>query len=139
MERTGTITAVSGDMLEVTFCRPGDCEKCHACLGGDKKHVLLVKGEGHVGDIAVVSLPEQTLTKASALAYLVPVAGLFAGMVLGTLLAPQNTTVGSAVGGVIGLAIPLLVLTLTEKRRKQSGEYTPKLLRVLSPAESLNR
>lgn len=26
MERTGTITAVSGDTLEVTFCRPGDCE-----------------------------------------------------------------------------------------------------------------
>ena len=48
MERTGTITAVSGDTLEVTFCRPGDCEKCHACIGGEKKHVLLVKGEGHV-------------------------------------------------------------------------------------------
>ncbi len=58
MERTGTITAVSGDTLEVTFCRPGDCEKCHACIGGEKKHVLLVKGEGHVGDAAVVSLPE---------------------------------------------------------------------------------
>lgn len=70
MERTGTITAVSGDTLEVTFCRPGDCEKCHACIGGEKKHVLLVKGEGHVGDAAVVSLPEQTVVKASALAYL---------------------------------------------------------------------
>ena len=72
MERTGTITAVSGDTLEVTFCRPGDCEKCHACIGGEKKHVLLVKGEGHVGDAAVVSLPEQTVVKASALAYLLP-------------------------------------------------------------------
>ena len=80
MERTGTITAVSGDTLEVTFCRPGDCEKCHACIGGEKKHVLLVKGEGHVGDVAVVSLPEQTVVKASALAYLLPLAGLFVGM-----------------------------------------------------------
>ena len=70
MERTGTITAVSGDTLEVTFCRPGDCEKCHACIGGEKKHVLLVKGEGHVGDVAVVSLPEQTVVKASAFALL---------------------------------------------------------------------
>ena len=83
MERTGTITAVSGDTLEVTFCRPGDCEKCHACIGGEKKHVLLVKGEGHVGDVAVVSLPEQTIVKASALAYLLPLAGLFVGMLLG--------------------------------------------------------
>ena len=104
MERTGTITAVSGDTLEVTFCRPGDCEKCHACIGGEKKHVLLVKGEGHVGDVAVVSLPEQTVVKASALAYLLPLAGLFIGMLLGALVAPQSETAGSAIGGVIGLA-----------------------------------
>ena len=90
MERTGTITAVSGDTLEVTFCRPGDCEKCHACIGGEKKHVLLVKGEGHVGDVAVVSLPEQTVVKASALAYLLPLAGLFIGMLLGALVAERD-------------------------------------------------
>ena len=108
MERTGTITAVSGDTLEVTFCRPGDCEKCHACIGGEKKHVLLVKGEGHVGDVAVVSLPEQTVVKASALAYLLPLAGLFIGMLLGALIAPQSETAGSAIGGVIGLAAALI-------------------------------
>lgn len=139
MERTGTITAVSGDTLEVTFCRPGDCEKCHACLGGEKKHVLQVKGEGHVGDVAVVSLPEQTLVKASALAYLVPVAGLFAGMLFGALIAPQSETVSMAVGGVIGLAIPLIGLKATEKRRHQSGKYAPQLLRVISAADMLNR
>ena len=111
MERTGTITAVSGDTLEVTFCRPGDCEKCHACIGGEKKHVLLVKGEGHVGDVAVVSLPEQTVVKASALAYLLPLAGLFIGMLLGALIAPQSETAGSAIGGVIGLAAALIGLT----------------------------
>ena len=131
MERTGTITAVSGDTLEVTFCRPGDCEKCHACIGGEKKHVLLVKGEGHVGDVAVVSLPEQTVVKASALAYLLPLAGLFVGMLLGALIAPQSETAGSAIGGVIGLA------TATEKKRNQSGEYAPKLLRVISAADAL--
>ena len=127
MERTGTITAVSGDTLEVTFCRPGDCEKCHACIGGEKKHVLLVKGEGHVGDVAVVSLPEQTVVKASALAYLLPLAGLFVGMLLGALVAPQSETAGSAIIG----------LTATEKKRSESGEYAPKLLRVISAADAL--
>ena len=133
MERTGTITAVSGDTLEVTFCRPGDCEKCHACIGGEKKHVLLVKGEGHVGDVAVVSLPEQTIVKASALAYLLPLAGLFVGMLLGALVAPQSETAGS----VIGLAAALIGLTATEKKRSQSGKYAPKLLRVISAADAL--
>ena len=115
MERTGTITAVSSDTLEVTFCRPGDCEKCHACIGGEKKHVLLVKGEGHVGDAAVVSLPE----------------------LLGALIAPQSETTGSAFGGVIGLAATLIGLTATEKKRSQSGKYAPKLLRVISAADAL--
>ena len=133
MERTGTITAVSGDTLEVTFCRPGDCEKCHACIGGEKKHVLRVKGEGHVGDAAVVSLPEQTIVKASAMAYLLPLAGLFAGMLPGALIAPQSETAGSA----IGLAAALIGLTATEKKRSQSGKYAPKLLRVISAADAL--
>ena len=77
-------------------------------IGGEKKHVLLVKGEGHVGDVAVVSLPEQTVVKASALAYLLPLAGLFIGMLLGALVAPQSETAGSAIGGVIGLAAALI-------------------------------
>ena len=132
MERTGTITAVSGDTLEVPFCRPGDCEKCHACIGGEKKHVLLVKG-----DAAVVSLPEQTVVKASALAYLLPLAGLFVGMLLGALIAPQSETAGSAIGGVIGLAAALIGLTATEKKRSESGKYAPKLLRVISAADAL--
>ena len=136
MERTGTITAVSGDTLEVTFCRPGDCEKCHACIGGEKKHVLLVKGEGHVGDMAVVSLPEQTVVKASALAYLLPLAGLFIGMLLGALVAPQSETAGSAIGGGFrggGGADG----EHPEKKRSQSGKYAPKLLRVISAADAL--
>mgnify|MGYP000889669680 CR=1 FL=1 len=102
MERTGTITAVSGDTLEVTFCRPGDCEKCHACIGGEKKHVLLVKGEGHVGDVAVVSLPEQTVVKASALAYLLPLAGLFIGRYFLDRGYPQWTLPLCLVAGLVG-------------------------------------
>ena len=45
MERTGTITAVSGDTLEVTFCRPGDCEKCHACIGGETSESASCAGD----------------------------------------------------------------------------------------------
>ena len=96
-----------------------------------------MKGEGHVGDAAVVSLPEQTVVKASALAYLLPLAGLFVGMLLGALVAPQSETAGSAIGGVIGLAAALIGLTATEKKRSESGKYAPKLLRVISAADAL--
>ncbi len=134
MERAGVVTAVSDDVIEITFCRPSDCEKCHACIGGEKQHVIRVKGQANIGDHAVVSLPESSIVKASALAYLFPVAGLFAGMLL---IAPDQEMMASAVGGVIGLAIPLFILVLTEKRRKQSGRYDPQLVRVIPLKEAL--
>ena len=59
------------------------------------------------------------------------------GMLLGALVAPQSETAGSAIGGVIGLAAVLIGLTATEKKRSQSGEYAPKLLRVISAADAL--
>ncbi len=137
MERVGVVTAVSDDLIEITFCRPSDCEKCHACIGGEKQHVIRVKGQANIGDQAVVSLPESSIVKASALAYLFPVAGLFVGMLIGTLIAPDQEMMASAVGGVIGLAIPLFILVLTEKRRKQSGRYDPQLVRVIPLKETL--
>ena len=66
-----------------------------------------------------------------------PLAGLFIGMLLGALIAPQSETAGSAIGGVIGLAAALIGLTATEKKRSQSGKYAPKLLRVISAADAL--
>ena len=66
MEKTGEVTAVHGDWLEITFCRPSDCEKCHACGDGPKKATIKVKGKANLGDTAVVSLPTQTVLKASS-------------------------------------------------------------------------
>lgn len=130
MERTGEITAVRDNMLEITFCRPADCEKCHACLGGEQTHVVTVEGEGHVGDYAVISLPDQTIVRASLLAYICPVIGLFLGMLIAATIAPDNT-LATALSGLIGLALPLVGLFMTEKQRAHSGRYAPQLVRVI--------
>ena len=53
MRQPGEITRVTGNMLEITFCRPEACATCNACEGGKREHVLWVQGEGQVGDIAV--------------------------------------------------------------------------------------
>lgn len=131
MERTGEITAVYGPMLEVTFCRPSDCEKCHACGNGPKTAVIRVKGEGKVGDTAVVSMPTQTVMKASLLAYALPLAGLMIGMIGGSLLFPQQETNAAIIGALIGLGLPLLGVKLTEKRRAASAAWQPKLVEVI--------
>lgn len=100
-----------------------------ACAAGEGRRACGRRGSGVTA--------EQTVVKASALAYLLPLAGLFVGMLLGALIAPQSETAGSAFGGVIGLAAALIGLTATEKKRSQSGKYAPKLLRVISAADAL--
>ena len=129
MEKVGEITAVRGRQLEVTFCRPQDCGHCHACEGSQEPTVIRVEDEGRVGDYASVQLPGSTVFKASLLAYALPIGGLFAGMLAGRLIRPENALI-SALGGVIGLAASLLAVFLTEKGRAGSDRWRPVLTKV---------
>ena len=137
MERTGEVTAVKGEWLEVTFCRPADCEKCNACGMGQKKASMMVRGKANLGDQAVVSMPSSTVMQASLLAYVLPLLGLLIGLFAGTALFPQAQNAAGLIGGLIGLAIPLAFVVLTEKRRRQSDRWQPTLVEVIpSPAHS---
>lgn len=135
MERTGEVTAVKGEWLEVTFCRPTDCEKCNACNGGKSQTTLMVKGEARVGDGAVVQMPMKTVMQASALAYLLPLAGLMLGLFLGAGLFPAMQEVAAVVGGLIGLGVALVYVALTEKRRRADTTWQPTLLEIIPHKE----
>ena len=131
MERLGEVTKVDGKYLEITFCRPSDCEKCHACMGGEKTATIRVEGTASVGDMAWVEMPASTITQASLLAYAFPLAGLFIGMFAGEALLPLENSLGGVIGAVVGLALPLCYLLLTEKKRRLNPKWTPKLVRVI--------
>lgn len=137
MERTGEVTAVKGEWLEVTFCRPADCEKCNACGIGQKQSSLMVRGKASLGDQAVVSMPSSTVMQASLLAYVLPLIGLLAGLFAGMALFPQAENAAGLVGALIGLIIPLLFVALTEKRRRQSSRWQPTLVKII-PAGSIH-
>ena len=131
MERTGEVTDVRGEFLEITFCRPSDCEKCHACMGGQSQTKLVVRGEARKGDAAVVEMPVKSVMKASAIAYVMPLVGLMAGMFAGAALVPSNRDIGGLAGAGIGLAVSVAVLLLTERKRKNDPQWQPRLLRVI--------
>lgn len=133
MERTGEVTAVRGEWLEVTFCRPADCEKCNACGIGQKQATMMVRGKANLGDQAVVSMPTATVMHASLLAYVLPLIGLLVGLFAGMSLFPQAENAAALTGGLIGLAIPLVCVVLTEKRRRQSSRWQPTLVEVIPP------
>lgn len=135
MERMGEVTAVRGDSVEITFCRPADCEKCGACHGSRAQMQITVKGEAQVGDFAVVDMPASSVVKASALAYVLPLAGLLLGVAVGSLLFPVQESLAGVVGGAIGLAVTLSVVAATEKKRRSDPAWSPKLLRIIPGTE----
>lgn len=135
MERLGEVTKVDGKWLEITFCRPSDCDKCHACIGGSKTTTLRLEGTANVGDKALVEMPDSVVTQASLLAYAPPLLGLLVGMFAGEKLIPLENSLGGVIGAIIGLALPLSWLLVTEKKRRQNPKWTPKLIRVIHASE----
>lgn len=135
MERLGEVTAVDGKWLEITFCRPSDCEKCHACMGGEKTMKLRLEGKAQVGDKALVTLPDSTVTQGALLAYALPLAGMLTGMLAGDALLPLEGALGAIIGAAAGLALPLIYLLATEKKRRSNPKWTPQLKRVLHMGE----
>ena len=135
MRQPGEITDRKKDMMEITFCRPEACAACNACEGGKREHRIWIRGEGRIGDIAVVDMPDRMVVKASAIAYGLPLVGLLGGMILGNVLTGGQDawTIG---GGAIGLAISLLVLKVTEKKRVGREEWSPRLVQVLEKGET---
>ena len=131
MERLGEVTKVDGTWLEITFCRPSDCDKCHACMGGPQTATLRLEGKANVGDSVLVELPASTVNIASLMAYGLPLAGMLGGMLLGDKFIPLEGSLGSLIGAVFGLAIPLAYLLVTEKNRRQNPKWTPQIKRVI--------
>lgn len=131
MERMGEVTAIRGDLLEITFCRPSDCEKCNACHGGQKVTTLLLPGQASLGDAALVEMPTGTLVQASAMAYGLPLAGLLIGAAAGAALFPASSDGAAVAGGLAGLGAALLTVRLTEHRRKNAPRWKPQLIEII--------
>ena len=131
MERLGEVTKVDGKWLEITFCRPSDCDKCHACMGGPQTATLRLEGKANVGDSVLVELSASTVNIASLMAYGLPLAGMLGGMLLGDKFIPLEGSLGSLIGAIVGLAIPLAYLLVTEKNRRQNPKWTPQIKRII--------
>lgn len=136
MDRLGEVTRVDGKWLEITFCRPSDCDKCHACMGGNKTTTLRLEGKANVGDKALVSMPDSTITQASLIAYGIPLAGLLIGVFAGDAIGPAENSLGALIGAGIGLALPLIILMVTERSRRKNPKWSPQLKRIIPLGEA---
>ena len=86
MTNKGLVTAVNGDTLTVAFECHEACGDCHACMHGSEnraKHMVKIKGKAQVGDASKWRWTIRHVMEASALAYMLPLAGFIAGLAAG--------------------------------------------------------
>ena len=118
MTNKGVVTAVNGDTLTVAFERHEACGDCHACMHGSEncaKHMVKIKGKAQVGDVIEVAMDDSPVMEASALAYMLPLAGFIAGLAAGWGIAKTgafgNGELLMALCAVIGTAAAMYSLT----------------------------
>ncbi len=123
-------------MATIQYTRPDACEKCGACGAQSHSGTLVLPAECKPGDWVRVDLPEGRFLQATALAYVLPLAGLLGGLGLGYLLGGGGDG-WTLLGGAAGLGLCVLVLWLNERRIRGKAEWTPHVAQVYGDKPSL--
>ena len=129
MVKTGKVVANENGYVKVCFERPEACARCGQC--GDFRETLVrLEGNASPGDTVEVYFPEGQLLKYTAVAYLIPLAGILAGLLIGSLV------FGSEAGEIV-LALALggaaaCLVALYDRRVRKKGGGTPRIVKTVS-------
>ena len=137
MLECGKIKQIGENTMLVEFERSAMCEKCGACERAQKAMLMEVEriGNAAIGDSVAVELPERTLLQAAFVAYGIPLLLLLVGLLAGDRLPgllglPGNPDLYAAGLGLMLAGGAFLTLRLTEKKRRTSGKYAPKVVHI---------
>ncbi|MDR3051715.1 MAG: SoxR reducing system RseC family protein [Oscillospiraceae bacterium] len=143
MLQTGVVMAAQGGKLTVAFERPQACKDCGQCGGERRKQTeLTLPGEGRVGDLVTVDVPDGRVAQAAALAYVIPLAGLLLGLLLAGPLRPAlapglSDDLFAALCAGAGLLVSLGVLRLVDGCIRGRAGWQPRLVDVRAPEPSV--
>ncbi len=114
---TGTVIEVSSGRAVVVCAGAAGCARCaagHGCgsglmerLLGDRLRMVEARVPGSLsvaaGDVVSLKLDDAALVRGAATAYLLPLCGLLAGCLAGSVLLPASGDAGVLTGGALGL------------------------------------
>lgn len=129
--REGRVVSVSADHVVVRFERESACAACRAAkvCAGNTPTQDLVLDRPHSrrlvpGDVLRVGVPEASALRATATAYLTPLAGLLLGMVAAVLAGLPEALVVTASFAGLGAGL----LAMRRLARRPASALTPTLL-----------
>lgn len=141
MVNKGVVKEVLGEELVVVFERHEACGDCHACMHGSEdcaKHTIRIKGRAEVGDIIEVEMDDSHVVAATAVAYMIPFAGLMLGLAGGWGLTHVVTAINGellmAMGAVVGMALAYVIMRMLDPVLSK-GRWEQKIISVTKPDE----
>ena len=123
MKKTGRVVIDENGRLRASVERPAECEHCGMC---QSKTLLmdLPEGQWQPGDTVEVELATDNLLRASALAYMLPLALLVIGLLAGEWLGAATPLGGdglAAVLAIVGLGLGALLIRVIAPKLNRSG------------------
>lgn len=139
MKERGQIVEVTEDGLAVVkIKRSSYCSSCGACnMGAHQDEMLLTipnRLKGEPGDLVELDLEATSILKASAIAYLIPLAALLIGVVLGYVLAYRvngNAELFGAIGGILMAILAFLGIRMMEPIFRRQRKYSPQMVTII--------
>jgi len=142
LEAEGVIVKIGQEGVFVETSRASACGSCSSKEGcgtstlsqllGNKASTFQVLNPigAALGERVVIGMEEAALLKSSLLMYLVPLAFLLAGAILGGWLAPVRLQDAYALGGMfVGLALGFVALKLISASAGTNSQFQPVILR----------
>ena len=111
MDRAGIVVSQMGEYSRVKLVRHTACGNCGACqLGDDQKDIMLVAKnavKAKDGDLVEVSMETGGVLSAAFIMYILPLVGLFIGLLVGQTFF-KGSDVMTALLGLVFMAAILL-------------------------------
>lgn len=150
LEENAVVASVSGEFAEVITHPKTACGSCHASnacgtsilsrLFPDRSKQFRVRNSAGaaIGDQVVIGLNESALQVVSILVYLLPLAGLIGGGILGSYIAQQHelftSEPTSIITSLLGIFFAFYLVRYFSDRINKSGSYEAKILYIRNPS-----
>ena len=144
-QEKGLVTGVANDgWAEVVADRKDACDYCGAkrcCVSLGSGAEIVIKARNRAGakegDMVSIDLSSGAVLKGAAVLYLMPLAGLMLGVIIGTGVNERlgiGETIAAVAFGFAGLFLGFLVTGFTSRRMAVDGRLTPVITRVIRPS-----
>ncbi len=148
---SGKVIAIEQDIAWVETFQTSSCTACSAKAGcgtgvlnsifAGKRHYVKVSLKQHsqaihLHDEVELSIPDHIMLKSSFWVYLLPLALMIAGALIG--LEFQSNDAGSILGAVSGLILSGLILRAHAVLHQHDARFQPTLHRIIRPESTSN-